>query len=341
MNLRASSRVSVVLLVAAGCAHAPAPEASSAAPELTWPAPPARPEIRFVGDWTTPRSLDRRSLLRKVFDAIVGLDATQDPEAPSLRRPFGVALSPSGDVLLADPDAPGVFRVSAEGSLVPVKCEHRAWVSPMALAYASDGALLVADAGAAEVVRVDAAGGCRSMGAGVLERPTGIAAASRSFYVADPPTHTVVELSDDGAVLRRFGARGAGDGELSFPTAVAIGRDGELLVVDALNFRVGRFAPDGRWLGSFGEPGETTGALARPKGIARSPDGRIFVADAQRDEVLVYLADGTFRFAIGSSGAAPGQFQGPTGLAIAAGRLAVADSLNARVQIFELLGGST
>jgi sugar lactone lactonase YvrE len=140
-------------------------------------------------------------------------------------------------------------------------------------------------------------------------------------------------------VVSRFGGEGEGDGQLHFPTAIARSKDGTLLVVDALNFRIARFTTDGRWLGAFGAPGDVDGALARPKGIAVDDAGRIYVSDAQRDALLVFSADGTFDTVLGAGGAAPGQVTMPAGLAVAGRMLYLADSLNQRVQVFEIPGG--
>jgi hypothetical protein len=65
------------------------------------------------------------------------------------------------------------------------------------------------------------------------------------------------------------------------------------------------------------------------------------VTDAQRDLVIVFAPDGTFSHTLGETGTGPGQFVHPAGLAVQSGRLAVADSQNQRVQVFELLGGKS
>lgn len=332
--------LAAALLIACACAHQPpAPPAKSA--DAVWPMPPAKPELRLARVWTSSLAPKKRSLPRRVFDAIVGLDPANEPAREAPRHPVSVALLASGELYVADPDAPGVFRVELDGDFSPVRCTGRTWVSPTALAFAFGGMLVVADAGAGAVILVGDRGSCTSIGAGMLERPTGIASAGDLLYVVDPPRHAVVAFSRDGSIRYRFGERGTGDGQLSFPTAIATANGGELLVADTLNFRVGRFSSDGHWLGAFGSPGDAGGSFARPKGVAVANDGRIFVTDAQRDTVIVFAPDGAFLFSIGTTGDGPGYFRSPAGVAIAGSRLAVADSLNGRVQIFEFLGGST
>ena len=93
-----------------------------------------------------------------------------------------------------------------------------------------------------------------------------------------PPRHEGSRSSPTGEVLLRVGAVGDGDGRFHFPSAVAVAPDGEVLVVDALNFRVARLDRDGAWRGAFGGEGDRAGEFARPKGIAVGAGGEIYSA---------------------------------------------------------------
>lgn len=319
-------------------ACAGAPPSRRPPPDVTWPAPPAAARVRLAAihpDADAPPP--RRSFWRTVLEVVAGLDRRAD-RARALVRPFGLAVEPDGAAVVADPDAQRVVRIAPSGALAELRCPGAPWGAPMAVARADDGTLYVADAAAATVVRWSA-GRCTALGAGAFERPTGVAAAGDRLYVVDPPRHELVALSLGGEVIARWGGRGDGDGRLSFPTGVAVARDGTVLVVDALNFRIARFSREGRWLGSFGARGETGGDLARPKAIAVAEDGILYVSDAQRGQVLVFGPAGTFEAALGEPGEEAGRFVLPAGVAAAAGRLYVADSQNRRVQVFEILGG--
>jgi sugar lactone lactonase YvrE len=331
-------RIALVALLgaSAACAHAP-PRAPL--PAAVWPPAPARARARLAAVFPDPAApAPRRGFWRTLVDVVAGVDRVAQRAREGLARPFGVAVLADGSLVVADPDAPAVVRFAA-GKASPVTCRGRRWQAPMAAATGPDGTLYVADGGAAEVVRVGPDGACRALGAGALERPSGVTVSRDRLVVADPPRHELVVLSPDGAVVARWGARGTGDGELHFPTAVVAAPGGDLLVVDALNFRVARFSPDGAWRGAFGEPGTADGDFERPKGIAVDASGRVYVSDAQRDAVLVFAPDGTFEFTLGAAGAEPGRLTMPAGLAIAGERLYVADSHNQRVQAFDLLGG--
>ncbi len=341
MALRAHRSLAAALLAATlACAHAPPPARPVAA--VTWPEPPEQPRLRLVAVIPSPDAPPPKlSFWRRVLHTIVGTDP-EEQTARTLVRPFGVAVAADGTVYVADPDLPGVLRTDPAGETTPLSCPGREWGSPIAAALGQRGDLLVADAGAGEVVRISPDGGaCRILGAGALERPTGVAEAGGRILVADPPRHQIVVIAADGAVAERWGRHGAGEGELNFPTAVAAAPDGTVLVVDALNFRIVRLAADGRTAGTFGAPGDEGAGFARPKGVATDGDGRVYVSDAQRDLVLVFDAAGRFEYAAGAPGSSPGHVQHPAGLAVANGRLFVADSHNRRVLVFQILGGST
>ncbi len=320
----------------AACAHPRAPVATTG-PAPVWPEPPAPPRVRWAGAWPgAPRPAAEPGFWSRLGRAIIGLPEPA-PEPAPWQRPFGVAAH-GGVVWVADPEGPSVLRLEwgAEAAS-PVTCPGRAWAAPLAVAVGDDGAAWVADGGAGAVVRV-APSGCAVIGAGELERPSGLALAPGRVYVVDPPRHHVVVFAPGGERIATIGDRGEEAGQLNFPTAVALAADGTLLVVDALNFRISRYASGGAFVAAFGEPGDEGGALARPKAVAAGRDGRVYVSDVQRDVVLVFSPAGEYLFAIGASGDGPGQFLMPAGLTLSGRRLFVADSYNRRIQAFDLLG---
>ena len=329
---RAPARRSAFLLAAwlCACAHAPAAAPRAAA---AWPVGPS-PRARWVRSLPAIRQASP-AFWSRVASAILGTEQVE-AEALALRRPMGVAAVPGG-VAVADPDGPGVFRISDAGALSEVSCAGREWASPQGVA-ASGRDLYVADAAAPAVVRVDAAGACLAFGEEALRRPLGVAATSDRVYVVDGALHAVLVFATDGRELSRFGERGEEAGGLNFPVAVAVEPDGSVLVVDSLNFRVARFAADGTFRSALGGEPDGPGGLPRPKGVAAAGDGRVFVSDAERDAVLVFQADGALDFVLGASGNGPADLAMPAGLSLANGLLYAADAMNRRVQVFELVG---
>ncbi|HSN13290.1 MAG TPA: 6-bladed beta-propeller [Anaeromyxobacteraceae bacterium] len=328
---------------AAGCSHARARDAAAekvALAAVAWPAPPASPRVRLAAVLPDRAAvLDARPWWRKALDWVTGADA-DDAERALVARPFGVAFADDRSLVVADPDSQRVLRLGSSGGAKALECGEVRWSAPMGVTVDAAGAVWVADAAAGQVVRWTASR-CAVFGRGELERPTGVAVAPDRIWVVDPPRHQLVAFSTAGAILARVGERGDGEGRFNYPSGVSRAPSGELLVVDALNFRVVRLAADGRWLGAFGAPGDEGGALARPKAAVADAAGTVYVSDAQRDQVLVFGPDGAFSYAIGETGTGPGRLAHPAGLALQSGRLAVADSQNQRVQIFEILGGNS
>lgn len=317
---------------ATGCATAPVRPPRA---EVLWPSDGAAARARLAALYPDPDAPPPTvSTWRRILNFIVG----RDGEAPQrvLERPFGVTAV--GDVVyVADPDLPALLKLVG-ASAQRLACKDLPWSAPIAVAAGGDGTLYVADGAAAHIVALDAKGACRALGAGELERPVSLAVDGERLLVADAPRHQVVVLSTAGAVLARWGSEGPGDGQFHFPTGVARAPDGTVLVVDAMNFRVARLSARGEWLGAFGTSGDAGGDFSAPKAVAVDAAGRVFVTDARRDAVLVFGPGGGFDFAIGATGSAPGYLAHPAGVAVTGRRVLVADSMNHRVQVFEILG---
>lgn len=118
-------------------------------------------------------------------------------------------------------------------------------------------------------------------------------------------------LSPNG-VVGVFGGVGLGDGEFSYPRAIAAAPDGCIYVVDK-SARVQRFSPDGKAERSWRMPEKEAG---KPVGLTVHPDGRVFVADTHYYRVMVYDRDGNLLAQFGEQGNGDGQFQLPTDVAI-------------------------
>src|SRR5438874_8800257 len=95
---------------------------------------------------------------------------------------------------------------------------------------------------------------------------------------------TRVQLLDaSGTFLLAFGSAGAGNGQFSRPSGVAVSPEGTILVADTGNDRVQAFDAAGKFLFTFGSPTSgasrsDSGVLSAPTGVAVGPNGRIGVA---------------------------------------------------------------
>lgn len=328
--------IAAAAVLLASCAGSPERRESHLA--VTLPPPPLTPRVRLLTILPVPISERRVSLWSRAWRFVTGLSETDATDA-GLVRPFGVTMIGASDILIADPDLGGLVRIDADGAKSSVSCPEHPWSAPIAVTTAGNGTVAVADAGAGAITLLGPDGSCLRTPAGLLRRPTGAAFLAQRLYVPDPAANEVAVLSSSGELLFRFAGTGATDEGFLSPTSVAIEPTGTLLVIDALHFRVARCTADGEVLATFGTAGTEEGHLARPKGVAVDERGLIYVSDAQRDKIVVFRPNGSSYYEFGSSGDGPGQFQHPAGLAVVGTRLLVADSLNRRIQVFEILGG--
>jgi len=137
-----------------------------------------------------------------------------------------------------------------------------------------------------------------------------------------------------GVILKTIGGTGDGPGLFNLPTELRL--DGpNLLVVDAMNFRVQSFDREGNFQSSFGKLGDGLGDIFRPKGLGVDSEGDLYLVDALHGMVQVFDPQGRLLYYFGSLGTRAGEFQLPAGLYIDhSDQVFVVDSFNRRVQVF-------
>ncbi len=121
----------------------------------------------------------------------------------------------------------------------------------------------------------------------VLGRPLALALDGRRLLVADAQDCAVKAFTMDGAFLGSFGRKGAGPGDLSFPSGVAVA-GGKVYVADKLNSRIQIFDRDGRPDGGFPVPFLPDKVLALEDDallVTRNPTGR------GKGETLLHVYD--------------------------------------------------
>ena len=123
--------------------------------------------------------------------------------------------------------------------------------------------------------------------------------------------------------------------QFASPIGIAVTGKNEVLVSDSKLGFVSRLDNEGKSIGIIGKD-----VLQRPTGLA--VDARtqnIYVADAALHQIIVFDAKGKKISSIGGQKSGKlGHFNAPTYLVIDQDKLIVSDTLNARVQIFNLQG---
>jgi sugar lactone lactonase YvrE len=243
-----------------------------------------------------------------------------------LRRPGPVPLEPgwAARVLtIAGDGIPG----SRDGDL-----DRAQFSDPFGVAVAADRTIYVADTGDLHRIRrvtdtavFTLAGGPRGFadGQGAAARfdtPSGLAIDRQGvLYLADTGNNAIRRITPDGQVstLAGDGTAGRLDGpgqqaRFNGPVAVAVDRDGRILVADTYNDAIRAINPDGvvtTVAGGHG-PGLVDGDPSAawfhtPTGIAADDAGNIYVADMGSGQVRRILPSGTVTTLVPPSDGSP------------------------------------
>lgn len=216
-------------------------------------------------------------------------------------RPEGVAVLPSGDVVITDTHYSKVRVYSAEGKLLrsfgTYGKQKGGFLLVTGICVDPDGNIFTSDYGG-EMDRVSKwtpQGKLLASWSGHGEeprqfrRPCGLAISREGdLLVADIGNHRVQRLDRFTGRCKEqstLGARGRATGELTYPYGVAVDRDGLIYTVEYGTHRVQKWSAAGKFLALWGGPGRTPGKLANPWGLAIDRDKFIYVADTQNHRV--------------------------------------------------------
>jgi DNA-binding beta-propeller fold protein YncE len=336
--------------VLSACAPAPTTsEKKMGDNRLVYPAPPDEP--RFAFERTIRGSADivpeqEESALRR---ALTGQTRTTE----ALGKPYAVAVH-RGRIFVSDStehfvkvfDVPNqrYYKIGEEDG-------EGLMAKPMGLDVDASGVLYVADASAKAVFVFDAEGKFlrRIAGPKYFDRLSSVTvdAKGERLYVVDiggvTSDHHRVRAFDarSGKHLFDIGKRGNGPGEFNLPRDTAIGKDGQLYVVDGGNFRIQVFDRDGKYLNSFGNVGKQLGNFARPKEVATDREGNVYVADAAFGNFQIFNPEGELLMFVGERGEqeAPGKYMLPSGITVDEdGRVYFVDQWFRKVDIFRPYG---
>ena len=281
----------------------------------------------------------------RAFDLVVGA-----PDFRFLVRPYSVVEDSRGRIIVTDPGAQGVHIFDPKQQKYKF-IERRdknddPMLAPQCVAVDDQDNIYVTDSESGKIFVFNADGkykralGSLKGGEGFFKRPTGIAvdSAEQRIYVTDTLRDKIYVLDMNGSVMKMFGQNGDKDGEFNYPTELHLaGKD--LMVVDAMNFRVQVFDRSGQFEYSIGNIGDNQGAMFRPKGIGVDSEGHLYVVEGSHGIVQVFNREGQLLYYFGAEGTGFGDFRLPGGLFIdRSDRVFVVDSYNHRVQVFQYHG---
>ncbi len=103
------------------------------------------------------------------------------------------------------------------------------------------------------------------------------------------PNSRVQVFSHDGTFLANWGTYGKGNREFNKRSAVAVDREGNIIVADTDNHRIQVFSYDGTFLTKWGTKGSEDGQFYNPYGAAVDGEGNVIVADTDNNRIQVLL----------------------------------------------------
>ena len=205
-----------------------------------------------------------------------------------LDKPTDIAIDTGGNVYVSTPGNNCVIKFDSSGN---VKASWAGLNNPGGIAIDDTGAAFVADTGNNRIVKLGPSGQYSFWGNGQFSTPAGLAflatGTKKYLYVADSGNHRIRKLDGaTGEVLSQWGSYGAGPGQFSSPTGIAVDNSGAVFVADTGNQRIQKFDGNGAFLCEWGAAGTGNYGFTGPRGIAAAD--KIYVCNAGGNRVQAF-----------------------------------------------------
>ncbi|MGH9423912.1 MAG: hypothetical protein ACRD3J_28305, partial [Thermoanaerobaculia bacterium] len=276
--------------------------------------------------------------------------------------PWGLAVTPQGELVVADRTHHQIKRVSRTGVVTVIAgtgdlgetngaAAVAQFKSPVAVAYDAPRNLIYVADMQSDSIRKIAADGTVSTFATGLSGPQGLAVdASGNLYVADSGNNKIRKITTAGVMTTIAGAGPAGStngsalqARFQQPNGLALSSTGALYIADQKNHLI-RKLENGvvSTVAGTGSNGAVDGPalsakFTEPRGIVFDADGNLLVADSNNDLIrLITLGANPAVTTIAGNGshgytdgaALSSSFREPNGIVVYAGAIYVADQSN-------------
>ena len=324
VNLRAITRLSILLVAFTAASQAELTDKDSYAVVHGWPELPVGRTLgqatgvgvdshnhvfvfhRAGREWSDPFPADPiETPAVMVFDGDTG-KMLAEWGSNMFVMPHGLSVDAENNVWMTDVGRHQVFKFSHDGDLLLTLGENR-----------------VAGADSEH-----------------FNLPTDVAVLSDgSFYVSDGYANTrIVKFSPQGKFQFQWGEAGSSEGRFDLPHGIAVDGESRVYVADRSNARVQVFDREGSFLAQW-----KSTEIGRPYAVAIGPDEKAYIVDGgdqppgppDRSRAMRMSLNGDVETTFGRYGNYDGQFQLGHDIAVAAdGAVYVVDAWGMRVQKF-------
>lgn len=327
------------VMLISGCAQ----QQTAVKKRFFWPALPDEPKIEWVGAYSSSLDLKVRNSL---FSALAGED-----DEIRINRPLFVAGDGKGKVYVTSASGQASIFDFNKGEIEPLGSDALAGALGRVTGITVDDQdnIYVADSASRKIhvvnsqnkpIKVlDLSGQLESIGYIAFDR------ANKRLVVPDVKGNKIVVCDQDGKVLLILGKPVGAEGGFNRPNAVAVEKDGTIIVADSFNAQIKRFTSQGVFINTFGKRGDGNMDFALIKGVAVDSEDHIYVSDGKASKIMIFTGKGEPLFTFGAQqqqteGAKLyiAGFNLPQGISIDQNdRIYVADQLNDRFQIFQYI----
>ncbi len=295
--------------ILAGCAGSSDKSEQSA----FYPPLPNPPRIQYLTSFSGPNDLEPDSSLSEF---VLG---DESENSALINKPYGVAIH-DGKLYVVDIRGPGyaIFDLKNKKFDIIYGAFSGKMTKPINISIDKDGTKYICDTGRSLVLVYDKDNKFKRMlGDGESFKPSDSVIVDNKLFVTDIKNHRLVVLDKNtGEQLYTIGSIGSKEGQLFYPTNIALGPENHIYVSETGNFRVQKFTLDGKFVRSFGKVGTGLGQFARPKGIAVDHEGNMHVVDAAFENVQIINKEGELLMFYGEPGSGRANINLPTGIAI-------------------------
>jgi hypothetical protein len=253
-------------------------------------------------------------------------------------EPRGLAVDGSGNVLISDTRNGRIEKFSAAGVFLGTIAGHGSaegeLKEPNGLAIDKSGNIYVADTGNHRVQKLKPDGSFIAQWKGPepgFYGPRDIAIApDNSIYIVDQGRTRIVKLDSNGNVLAVWGTAGAGDGQFSDHTAVAVdGKSNRVYVADPRSKRIQVFDSNGKFLWKWTVEEWQKNIWPFQDLVIDSRTDRLYASSVATNQVLVFDLAGRKLGALRPT--PPDRLEGASAIALWDGKLYVLSTFANRV----------